>query len=199
LRRKPYVSKLRYRLLPIQVEGLELAKEQVHGMRSMEHLVGMSLPPLRLPSTTGQEVRLTQLSSERAVLYLYPGDEASEQRAAQPSSCAVQRATFREYALDFAAQGAKITGVSSEPPHAQIATAKREHLPFALASDSDCALAEALELPTYLDLGVRRYRRLTLICDEGAIAAVFYPVSPRRSAPQALSWLQRVGPTSGTA
>lgn len=163
----------------------------------MEHLVGMPLPPLRLPSTTGSEVRLTQLSAGYAVLYLYPGDDASEQQPTQPSSCAVQRATFREYALDFAAQGARITGVSSEPHHTQVTTAKREHLPFSLMSDGECALADALDLPTYVDLGVRRYRRLTLICDEGAVVAAFYPVSPRRSAPQALSWLQRLRPASG--
>jgi peroxiredoxin len=165
-------------------------------MRSMEHLVGMPLPPLRLPSTTGVEVGLTQLSAGRAVVYLYPGDDsASESPPAQPSSCAVQRAAFREYALDFAAEGARIAGVSSEPHETQIATSQRESLPFPLVSDHECSLAEALELPTFVDLGVRRFRRLTLICDDGLVAAAFYPVSPRRSAAQALSWLQ--DPQSG--
>lgn len=161
----------------------------------MEHLVGMRLPPLRLPSTTG-EGGLIQLSAGRVVVYMYPGDDSTgddstEQLGpAQPSSCAVQRAVFREYAIDFAAEGAKITGLSSESHQTQIATAEREHLPFPLVSDSDCRLADELELPTFVDLGVRRYRRLTLICDEGIVVAAFYPVSPRRGAPQALSWLQ---------
>lgn len=162
-------------------------------MRSMEHLVGMPLPSLRLPSTAGGEAGLTQLSAGRAVVYMYPGDDSTEQQPAQPSSCAVQRAVFRDYALDFAAEGAKIAGVSSEPHRTQTATARREHLPFPLVSDGECSLADALDLPTFLDLGTRRYRRLTLICDDGVVAAAFYPVSPRRSAPQALSWLQQSG------
>lgn len=156
----------------------------------MEHLVGMTLPPLRLPSTTGGEVGLTQFSSGAAIVYLYPGDDCCEgSRPTQPSSCAVQRAAFREYALDFAAQGARIAGVSSETPETQMATAKREQLPFALVSDRECHLAQALELPTFLDVGIRRFRRLTLICQDGLVAAAFYPVSPRRSAIQALQWL----------
>lgn len=159
-------------------------------MRSMEHLVGVQLPPLALPSTTGGESGLTQLSSGRVVVYLYPGDDCTQESSqGEPSSCAVQRAVFREYALDFAAEGTRIAGVSSEPHETQIATAERERLPFPLISDRDCHLADALDLPTFLDLGTRRFRRLTLICEGGIVAAAFYPVSPRRSAAQALSWL----------
>jgi peroxiredoxin len=158
-------------------------------MRSMEHLVGMRLPALRMPSTGGGQVDLSQSSEDRLVIYLYPGDEAPA-RTPQPTSCAVQRASFREYALDFAAYGTKITGLSSERHQDQLATATAERLPFPLLSDPDCQLASALELPTFLDCGVRRYRRLTLICERGRVAAVLYPVPPRRSAIQALSWLE---------
>lgn len=159
-------------------------------MRSMEHLVGMQLPPLRLPSTAGDAGGLTQLSAGRVVVYLYPGDDSTQEGPQdEPSSCAVQRAVFRQYALDFAAEGARIAGVSSEPHEAQVAAAEREHLPFPLISDRGCHLADALDLPTFLDLGTRRFRRLTLICEGGVVAAAFYPVSPRRSAAQALSWL----------
>jgi peroxiredoxin len=158
-------------------------------MQSMEHLVGMRLPPLRMPSTSGGEIDLPRLSEDRIVVYLYPGDDVPA-RAPQPTSCEVQRASFREYALDFAAQGTKITGLSSERHQDQLAAAAAERLPFPLLSDRECRLAEALELPTFLDLGVRRYRRLTLICERGQIAAVLYPVPPRRSAIQALTWLE---------
>lgn len=161
----------------------------------MEHLVGMRLPPLRLPSTAGGEIGLAQLSSSPlVVVYLYPGDETtSDTSSIQLSSCAVQRASFREYALDFAAQGAKIAGLSSERPAPQLAIAKREHLPYPLLSDVDCQLAQSLELPTFVDLGVRRYRRLTLICEQDVVRAALYPVSPKRSAAQALEWLQHGG------
>lgn len=161
----------------------------------MEHLVGVRLPPLSLPSTAGGDIGLAQLStSPLIVVYLYPGDEtASGTSSTQLSSCAVQRASFREYALDFAAQGAKIVGLSSERAEAQLAIARREHLPYPLLSDGKCQLAQSLELPTFVDLGVRRYRRLTLICEQDVVRAALYPVPPKRSAPQALEWLQHSG------
>lgn len=164
-------------------------------MRSMDHLVGVRLPPLSLPSTAGGKIGLAELSSgPLVVVYLYPGDETtSGSSSTQLSSCAVQRASFREYALDFAAQGAKIAGLSSERLTAQLAIARREHLPYPLLSDGECELAQSLELPTFVDLGVRRYRRLTLICEQDVVRAALYPVSPKRSAAQALEWLQGGG------
>lgn len=111
---------------------------------------------------------------------------------APPTSCAVQRASFREYALDFAAHGAKVIGVSSEPHETQRAIALAERLPFPLLSDVACSLADALSLPTVVEGEIRRYRRATLICKQGGVVgAVFYPVSPKRSAMQALAWLER--------
>ncbi len=160
-------------------------------MRSMERLVGMRLPSLRLFASTGEEVELSRLTEDRIVVYLYPGDDPpTEPRSPQPSSCAVQRSGFREYALDFAAQGARIVGLSSERPRLQLEIAEQERLPFTLISDRDCALADALQLPTFRDLGARRYRRLTLICERGAVLGALYPVSPKRSAREALSWLE---------
>jgi peroxiredoxin len=160
-------------------------------MRSMERLVGMRLPSLRLSTSTGDEVDLSQLTEDRIVVYLYPGDDPpAEPRSPQPSSCAVQRAGFREYALDFAAQGARIAGLSNERQQLQLGIAEEERLPFALISDRDCALADTLQLPTFHDLGARRYRRLTLICERGAVLGALYPVSPKRSARQALDWLE---------
>lgn len=160
-------------------------------MRSIEHLVGRRLPALCLPSTAGAEIELANLTKDRVVVYLYPGDEPPAAHGApQPSPCAVQRASFREYALDFAAHGSKIAGLSSERHQSQLATAASERLPFPLLSDPECLLATALDLPTFVDLGVRRYRRLTLICERGAVVGALYPVPPRRSAAQALSWLE---------
>lgn len=175
----------------------------------MDRLIGMPLPRVALPGSDGATIELATLSKGPLIAYLYPGDgfqvgeiarvrgtprsRAARARAgsATPTSCAVQRAGFREYALDFAALGTKVIGISSEAPDVQRAIALAEHLPFPLCSDSRCDLAEALSLPTLTDLGTRRYRRLTLGCIGGAVSAVFYPVSPKRSAAQALSWAEQ--------
>lgn len=155
-----------------------------------ERLTGGMLPDILLRASDGSPARLLGLAGDRSVIYLYPGDGTEAQDpASPPSSCAVQRAGFRELTLDFAALGVKILGVGCEPHDLQRGVTQAERLPFALLSDSEMQLAAALRLPTFEDRGVRRYRRITLIAVGETIAAAFYPVSPKRSASQALAWL----------
>ena len=52
------------------------------------------------------------------------------------------------------------------------------HLPFALLSDSDFRLLEALRLPTFEIAGMRLLKRLTMVISEHQIEHVFYPVFP---------------------
>jgi peroxiredoxin len=156
----------------------------------MDHLIGVRLPSLLLLSTQGQRLNVTRLSAGRLVLCAYPGDDCPVDAAQAPSSCAVHRASFRDRALDFAARGTRIAGISSEPPDSQSVIAAAEQLPFPLLSDGACEFADALELPTFAYAGARRYRRLTLICKGDRVQAVFYPVTPRRAAVQALRWLE---------
>src|SRR5215218_632510 len=73
----------------------------------------------------------------------------------------------------------------------QAAFVKREHLPFALLSDPALRLAHELRLPTFEAAGMRLYRRITLVIEDGAIAKVFYPVfPPDRNAADVLTWLR---------
>lgn len=176
----------------------------------MDRLIGMTLPRLRLLCSDGATIDLATFSKGPLIAYLYPGDGSQAGEPARlaatprgrgsrrggappaPTSCAVQRAGFRDYALDFAALGTRVIGISSESHDAQRAVALAEQLPFPLASDAECQVADALSLPTLTDLGVRRYRRVTLACVDGQIEAAFYPVSPKRSATQALSWAEQI-------
>lgn len=160
----------------------------------MDRLVGAKIPGVQLLSSDGPEIDLRRLANEPLVLCLYPGDcEPPSPSSSAPTSCAVQRASLREYALDFAAFGVKVAALSTEQHALQRERVRAEQLPFPLLSDGRCALAERIDVPTFDDFGVRRYRRLTLVCKDAAVAAVFYPVSPRRAAIQALSWLERSG------
>lgn len=159
-------------------------------MRSMDHLIGVRLPSLLLSSSEGRRLDIARLSASCLVLCVYPGDDYPVDAAQAPSSCAVHRTSFRDRALEFAARGTRIAGISSEPPALQSAIASTEQLPFPLLSDTACELADALELPTFAYAGVRRYRRLTLICKGDRVQVAFYPVTPRRAALQALRWLE---------
>ncbi len=47
--------------------------------------------------------------------------------------------------------------------------ARRLHLPFAVSSDHEMKLANALDLPTFKVTGMTLQKRLTLICRNGLI------------------------------
>jgi peroxiredoxin len=92
-----------------------------------------------------------------------------------------------------------VVGISAQTPAEQAEFAEREHIPFALLSDSDHLLASALRLPTFEVEEMKLYRRLTLVADHGVIVKAFYPVfPPDRDAARVLGWLSR-GSQRGTA
>ena len=166
-----------------------------------DHLPGIDLPPIELPSTVGGTVALDRLGSGRArtVLYVYPmtgqpgvalpdgWDSIPGARGCTPEACA-----FRDHHADLAAAGADVYGLSTQSTADQAEAAERLHLPFPLLSDEDVLLAEPpLLLPTFEAGGRRRYRRLTLIVAAGRIEHAFYPVFPPDShAADVLAWLR---------
>jgi peroxiredoxin len=161
-----------------------------------DHLVGMSVPGLALPSTGGT-VDLAGLATRRLIAYLYPRtgvpgqpspdrwDDIPGARGCTPQSCA-----FRDTLAEFIALGAAVIGISTQAPDEQREFATREHIPFPLLSDSDLMLAAALRLPTIEVEGMTLYKRLTLVAENGRIVKAFYPVfPPDRNAAEVLAWL----------
>jgi peroxiredoxin len=168
------------------------------------HLRGMTLPAVRLPSTSDEAVDLGGLDG-LAVLYVYPmtaepgvplpddWDVIPGARGCTPQSCA-----FRDHAAELASSGVRhLFGVSTQTPEAQAEAKARLHLPFDLLSDHAGRLTAALRLPTFEAGGRRLTKRLTLIAEGGRIVAVFYPVfPPDRNAADVLTWLRaRAGST----
>jgi peroxiredoxin len=162
-----------------------------------DHLAGMALPEIRLPSTLGGSIGLAEASQERLVVYVYPRtgtpgeplpagwDDIPGARGCTPQSCA-----YRDSLAEFSELGATVVGVSAQGPEEQAEFVEREHIPFALLSDSGLALAEALRLPTFEAAGMTLYKRLTLVAEAGVISKAFYPVfPPDRNAAEVLAWL----------
>lgn len=163
-----------------------------------DHLVGMQVPELALPSTRGETVGLADLAQDRAVAYVYPRtgvpgqpspagwDDIPGARGCTPQSCA-----FRDSLAEFAGLGAAVIGISAQEPEEQREFAEREHIPFPLLSDSEMRLATTLQLPTFEAEGMTLYRRLTFVAEAGRIVKVFYPVfPPDRNAAEVLGWLR---------
>ncbi|MGH3096426.1 MAG: peroxiredoxin [Streptosporangiales bacterium] len=174
-----------------------------------QHLPGMRMPPIALPSTHGGEVRVDAVPDglERLVIYAYPmtgrpgvdlpegWDEIPGARGCTPESCG-----FRDHAAELASAGAAVVGVSTQSTSYQREAAERLRLPFALLSDAELRLAGALSLPTMsIELndghdggGTRTLlKRLTLVVRDGVIERVFYPVFPPDGhATDVLAWLR---------
>jgi peroxiredoxin len=163
-----------------------------------DHLPGLALPDLSLPSTAGGEAKLAALGEDLLVAYVYPRtgvpgqplpagwDDIPGARGCTPQSCA-----YRDALGEFAGLGATVVGISAQTASEQAEFAEREQIPFALLSDTGLLLAEALELPTFEVEGMTLYRRLTLVAERGRITTVFYPVfPPDRNAAEVLGWLR---------
>jgi peroxiredoxin len=162
-----------------------------------DHLTGLELPALELPSTLGSVADLAELSRQRLVVYMYPmtgvpgqpppkgWDDIPGARGCTPQSCA-----YRDSLAEFSALGATVVGISAQSPEEQREFAEREHIPFALLSDSGLRLAGQLHLPTFTADGMILYKRLTFVARAGKIARAFYPVfPPNRNAAEVLTWL----------
>lgn len=163
-----------------------------------DHLPGLELPIVNLPSTDGRLVDLSGLSG-RVVVYCYPRtgdpnapgpvgwDEIPGARGCTPQSCA-----FRDHYADLTAHGAAhVFGLSTQESAYQREAAERLHLPFPLLSDHALSFARAIGLPTFTVDGKVLLKRVTLIIEEGAIGHIFYPVfPPHKNAADVLDFLK---------
>lgn len=162
------------------------------------HLPGRALPPVGLLATDGSRVRLDRVPG-RAVVYAYPRtgvpgedplvadwDAIPGARGCTPESCG-----FRDHFAELCAAGAaSVFGLSTQDTGYQREAVERLGLPFALLSDADLELTNALGLPTFEVSGQTLLRRFTLVIANGRIEHVFYPVfPPDRHAQEVLAWL----------
>ena len=164
-----------------------------------DHLVGLSMPNLRLPTSDGGEVDFGDRASGRTVIYLYPltgrpGIDLPEGWDAIPGArgCSTEACNFRDHYSELVGAGAsRVFGMSSQDVGYQAEVVDRLNLPFPMISDVDMSLADALSLPTFSAPGHDRlYARLTLVIRDGRIEHVFYPIFPPNThAFQVLDWL----------
>jgi peroxiredoxin len=163
-----------------------------------DHLTGMALPALALPSTAGGEVRLDELPG-LTVLFCYPrtgrpGEEMPPGWDAIPGArgCTNEACGFRDGHDQFADLGVRVLALSAQDSAYQGELAERLELPFPVLSDERFELVRALGLPTFEAAGMILLERLTLVIRGGRIEHVFYPVFPPDThAAEVLAWLRR--------
>ena len=162
-----------------------------------DHLPGMRLPSVPLPTTDGRPLDLATLPG-RTIIYAYPRTGRPDQPSPEgwdsipgARGCTPQSCAFRDHYADLRALGADVVGLSTQETEYQQEAAERLHLPFPLVSDADLALTRALRLPTFEVDGMTLTKRLTMIVRDGVIEHIFYPVfPPDRNASDVIAWLQ---------
>lgn len=184
--------------LPADWSGLpaDLPAPQDDG--AAEHLRDLVVPSVPLRATSGETVDLSSVPGS-VVVYAYPRtgvpgeaplvddwDSIPGARGCTPESCG-----FRDHHADLAAVGVGVFGLSTQDPAYQLEAAQRLHLPFALLSDEQHTLTDALDLPTMDVAGQRLLKRISLLVTEGRIEHVWYPVfPPDQHAEEVLRWLR---------
>lgn len=164
-----------------------------------DHLPGLTLPALTLPTSDGGMVDLGDLGPGRTVIYLYPltGRPGSDLPTGWDSipgarGCTTEACDFRDHHDDLRNEGVNaVYGLSSQDVGYQAEVVDRLRLPFMMLSDERFQLADALNLSTFQAPGQDRlYSRLTLIIRDGRIEHIFYPIFPPNThAQQVLAWL----------
>jgi peroxiredoxin len=165
-----------------------------------KHLVGIRVPPIPLPTTDCADVVLGRAGRlERRVVYAYPRtgspgeaplvedwDLIPGARGCTPESCA-----FRDHHAELARAGADVVGLSTQDTAYQREAVERLNLAFALVSDAELRLTQAMRLPTFEIAGHVLLKRFTLVIRDGRVEHVFYPVfPPDRHAREVLRWLE---------
>ncbi len=162
-----------------------------------QHLTGAKLPDIALAATDGARVSLAKLKG-RTVVYVYPrtgrpGQPLPEGWDGIPGArgCTPQSCAFRDHFAEIKRLGvAQLFGLSTQTTEYQREAVERLHLPFAILSDADLKLTQALRLPTFTVAGMELIKRMAWIVDDGVITHVFYPVfPPDRNAADVVAWL----------
>lgn len=114
--------------------------------------------------------------------------------------CTPQACSFRDHHHELALLHTQVFGISTQSSPDQQEAKQRLHLPFELLSDTSLQLKQALNLPTFELQGKSLYKRLSMICSQGQIIKVFYPVfPPDQHIDEILAWLHAHPDNNGTA
>jgi peroxiredoxin len=137
-------------------------------------LVGRQLPSVELENMHAIRLPFTAQFAGWVIVEFFPGEGAVNTRSAANRAAARTRNDHADSLHELANAPAKTLSVVSDPPAVvDLSTAiigPRGLLLF----DPELLIADALKLPTS-ENGVRRYRRLTLVTQDGQIAKVIFP------------------------
>lgn len=161
------------------------------------HLAGLAVAPVLLPSTDDGMVDLSALAG-RTVVYCYPRTGRPDQELPEgwnlipgARGCTPQSCAFRGHHGELLTLDVRLFGLSIQYSGYQREAAVRLHLPFPLLSDARFEFASAMQLPMFEVQSTRLLKRLTVVLRDGVIEHTFYPVfPPDQNAQDVIDWLR---------
>lgn len=96
--------------------------------------IGQKVPDFTLPSSSGQEVSLSDYLGRKVILYFYPKN--------MTPGCTQEACEFRDVHDQITALGAVVLGISPDPVASHVKFTEKNSLPFPLLSDVDHKVSE---------------------------------------------------------
>ena len=182
------LTKLPDDLTPLEDDGLA------------DHLLGMKVPRMTLPSNANILFDLNSVQSKFVILYFFPMMGSPKKslplewnKIAGARGCTPQNISINLHARDLEKYDASIIGVSTQPVIELMELSRLRGLSQTLLSDKEMRFQKSLNMPTFQLEGKRFYKRITLILKQSEIVKVFYPVfPPDKHVFDVLGWLSTV-------
>ena len=161
-------------------------------------LTNLRLPNISLEATNGASVNLS-LQRGTIVIYIYQKTSSPyEQGIANwdtilgAKGCTIQSCSFRDCHSDLHDLGCTVFGLSVQSTEYQKEVKSRLNLPFELLSDENFHFINKLSLPIFEIDDIVLAQRVTLVCQDGIIKKIFYPIEdPERNALDVLNYITR--------
>lgn len=126
--------------------------------------IGQKVPNFTLPSSSGQEVSLSDYLGRKVILYFYPKN--------MTPACTQEACEFRDAHDQITALGAVVLGISPDPLASHLRFMEKNGLPFPLLSDEDHKVSEMFGVWQLKKLYGREFMgivRSTFLIDEQGI------------------------------
>ena len=140
--------------------------------------IGVRAPDFTLPSSTGENISLSQfIGKKNVVIFFYPMDESPV--------CSREAEAFRDKYETFKELDAEVLGISSQSVESHKSFSKHHNLPYFLLSDTNNSVRRLYGVSSTLGIVPKR---VTFVIDkEGIIKYIFSSqLQPAKHAEQAL-------------
>lgn len=151
--------------------------------------VGMKAPDFELNDQNGAQVRLSDFSGKKVVLYFYPKDNTP--------GCTRQACAFAGAYAGFREQNVIVIGISKDSVASHVKFAQKYELPFILLSDPELQAIQAYDVwqekKLYGKVSMGVVRATYVIDENGAIEKVIPKAKPDTNAAEILEYLKENG------